>query len=112
MLNRLGSDATSVDVMVVTPGGVGQQVSQFVNALRKRFTSVEFILPYMCMSAGTLWALSGDRIWMDSRAFIGPIDPQVRSKSGEFVPAQSILILLERIRIEEESRPRHYPRSG
>lgn len=102
MISKIPEGTTAIDVMIVTPGGLGQQVSQFVNALRKRFETVEFILPYMCMSAGTLWALSGDRIWMDSRAFIGPIDPQVRSKSGEFVPAQSILILLEKIKAEGE----------
>ena len=77
MVNKIDSTKIEVDVMVVTPGGTGQQVSQFVNTLRPRFSSVEFILPYMCMSAGTLWVLSGDKIWMDKRAYIGPIDPQV-----------------------------------
>lgn len=55
------------------------------------------------MSAGTLWALSGDKIWMDKRAFIGPIDPQVRAKTGDLVPAQSILILLNKIKEEGEN---------
>jgi hypothetical protein len=49
------------------------------------------------MSAGTLWALSGERIWMDSRAFIGPVDPQVSSKDGTLVPAQALLRLLSAI---------------
>jgi len=49
------------------------------------------------MSAGTIWALSGNEIWMDERAFIGPIDPQVPGKDGRLVPAQAILTLLKRI---------------
>lgn len=102
MLSRIGSEHKNIDIFLVTPGGVGQQVSHFVNALRLRFNSVEFILPYMCMSAGTLWALSGNKIWMDKRAFIGPIDPQVRTKAGDLVPAQSILILLSKIKEEGE----------
>lgn len=102
MVSKVDSDKDSADVMVVTPGGAGQQVSQFVNCLRPRFRVVDFILPYMCMSAGTLWVLSGDNIWMDSRAYIGPIDPQVRLPDGRFIPAQSLLVLLQAIRKEGE----------
>ncbi|MDO8715436.1 MAG: hypothetical protein Q7J73_01300 [Dehalococcoidales bacterium] len=87
----------SLDVLIVTPGGLAQQVSQFVNKVRPRFTNVSMILPYMAMSAGTIWALSGNDILMDQRAFIGPIDPQVVGKDGRFVPAQAILMLLKRI---------------
>ena len=86
-----------------TPGGNGHQVNLFVNTLRSRFSSVEFLLPFMAMSAGTLWALSGDRIWMDSRAFLGPIDPQVPLRDGRFVPAQSLLLLLEQVKNEGEA---------
>lgn len=87
-----GTDA--VDVLLVTPGGSGEQVTAFVDALRSRFKSVEFLLPYQAMSAGTLWVLSGDKIWMDERACLGPIDPQVPSKDGRYVPAQALLSLV------------------
>lgn len=97
MVGRVDLAATDVDVFLATPGGSAEQVIQFVEALRKRFKSVEFLIPYKAMSAGTLWALSGDRIWMDERAFLGPIDPQVLSKDGRYVPAQALLSLLSRI---------------
>lgn len=87
----------SLDILAVTPGGLAQQVSQFVNRVRSRFNNVSMILPYMAMSAGTIWALSGNEIWMDQRANIGPIDPQVMGKDGRFIPAQAILALLKRI---------------
>lgn len=54
------------------------------------------------MSAGTLWVLSGNKIWMDRRAYIGPIDPQVRLSDGSLVPAQSLIVLLQEIRKEGE----------
>jgi hypothetical protein len=86
-----------VDLLVVTPGGSGQQVSLFVNKLRQRFTNVSFLLPAQCMSAGTIWVLSGDEIWMDERAYIGPIDPQVPSRDGRWLPAQALLVLIKDI---------------
>lgn len=93
-------EANEIDVFIVTPGGIGSQVPNFVSTLRAKYRRVNFIIPYMCMSAGTLFVLSGNRIFMDSRGFIGPIDPQVRLKSGEYVPAQSVLHLLEKIKEE------------
>ncbi len=97
MVSTVPPTNTDVDIFLVTPGGIAQQVAQFVNRLRPRFTNVSFILPYMAMSAGTIWALSGNEIWMDERAFLGPIDPQVPGKDGRLVPAQAILVLLKKI---------------
>jgi hypothetical protein len=103
MVGKVDGSAKAVDVVVVTGGGSGQQVSQFESTLRPRFDDVAFVLPNLCMSAGTLWALSGDSIWMDSRAVIGPIDPQVRAADGSFLPAQAILVLLNKIKEEGEA---------
>lgn len=100
MVGLVDPSVKEVDVFIATPGGSAEQVIQFVDALRKRFSSVEFLIPYKAMSAGTLWALSGDRIWMDERAFLGPIDPQVPSKDGRYVPAQALLTLIAKIQKE------------
>ena len=97
MVSAIPAAADALDILIVTPGGSAHQVSQFVNHVRPRFDHVSFIIPYMAMSAGTIWALSGNEIWMDARAFIGPIDPQVPNKDGRFVPAQAILALLKEI---------------
>jgi len=97
MVGKVDRSQTGVDVLLVTNGGSGYQVSRFVNALRSRFKSVEFLLPSFCMSAGTLFALSGDRIWMTERACMGPIDPQVPSKDGRLLPAQALLLLVEKL---------------
>lgn len=102
MISKMSATERAIDVLIVTNGGSGQQVSQFVDTLRNRFDSVEFILPYKCMSAGTLWSLSGDKIWMDERAFLGPIDPQVLTADGSYVPAQSILVLVKQIQLQAD----------
>lgn len=94
MVNTIPTTAKQLDVILVTPGGSGHQVTQIVDALRCRFDEVDFVLPSRAMSAGTLLALSGDRIWMDERAALGPIDPQVPTRDGRLVPAQALLTLL------------------
>lgn len=98
--NEMISDTngnTEADFLVVTPGGEGQQVAQFVNHARKRFAFVAFLIPYMAMSAGTIWALSGDEIWMTPQAILGPIDPQVPGRNGQFIPAQALLATIKDI---------------
>jgi len=97
MVSKVPAGVAEVDFYLVTNGGSAQQVSRFVNALRQRFEKVHFLLPSFCMSAGTLFALSGDSIWMSARACLGPIDPQVPSKDGRFVPAQALLLLVKEL---------------
>lgn len=102
MVDAIPHTVENVDVMVVTPGGSAQTVSYFVDKLRSRFDHVAFLIPYACMSAGTILVLSGDEIWMDERAYLGPIDPQVLGREGRFVPLQALWVLLKKI--QEEGR--------
>jgi hypothetical protein len=99
MLRNVDAAEKELDIILVTPGGSAERVSHYVNQIRKRFDKVGFILPFLAMSAGTIFCLSGDEIIMDENACIGPIDPQVPSKDGRFVPAQSILTLLDDIQV-------------
>lgn len=98
MIRSLPDNIKEVDIALVTPGGFAHQIAKFVNTLRPRFEKVNFILLNKAMSAGTIFALSGDEIVMAKQSQIGPIDPQVRNRIGEFVPAQAILTLIEEIR--------------
>ena len=101
MIDGLASRANSeeVDLFVATPGGSAHQVSQFVNHVRARFKHVAMIIPHMAMSAGTIWATSCEEIWMDRRATIGPIDPQVPGRDGQWLPVQALLALVDEIRV-------------
>jgi hypothetical protein len=104
MVAKVPSRERSVDVFLATPGGSGEQVGLFVEALRQRFDDVQFIIPYKAMSAGTLWAMSGNAIWMDQRSFLGPIDPQVLGADGRYVPAQALIVLLQMIQKEGQQK--------
>lgn len=97
MIASIPDEETELDIVLVTPGGSGQQVAKFVDKLRPRFDRVSFILPYISMSAGTIFAMSGNEIIMGENSYIGPTDPQVPNRDGQWVPAQAILTLIDDI---------------
>lgn len=102
MIASLPAQIKEIDIVLVTPGGLGHQVAKFVNKLRPRFDKIGFILLNKAMSAGTIFITSGDEIIMTKQSQIGPVDPQVRTRNGEFVPAQSILTLIDDIKTRGE----------
>lgn len=97
MVQKVPPEHKKVDLFLATLGGSAHQVSRFVNCLRSRFDEIDFIIPSFCMSAGTLFALSGDNIRMTERACLGSIDPQVPTKDGRYVPAQALLLLVDQL---------------
>ena len=103
MISSVPDDQKTIDVILVTPGGSAQQVAKFVDKLRPRFGDVAFILPYMAMSAGTIFGMSGNDIIMGKNSYIGPIDPQVPNRDGFYVPAQAILTLIDDIQKRGEA---------
>jgi hypothetical protein len=96
-LRSIAPRGRALDVMIATPGGSVHTIAQIVEATRSLFDDVEFIIPAQSMSAGTLWALSGDAIWMSEHAYLGPIDPQVQTRDGRVIPAQALIELLRTI---------------
>ena len=108
MVNSVPLEFKEVDVILVTPGGLANQVNNFVNALRPRFEKVTFIVLNMAMSAGTIFIMSGDEIIMARQSKFGPIDPQIPNREGRFVPAQSILVTLEDIRKRGEEKIKNH----
>lgn len=94
MLRNVPNEGSELDIILVTPGGSAETVAYLVKQIRDRFDNVAFILPYMSMSAGTIFCMSGDELIMDESAFFGPIDPQVPGKNGRWLPAQSLKTLI------------------
>jgi len=78
-------------VLLETPGGYIEVVERISNVFRKHFKEVFFIIPNHAYSAGTVLALSGDRIYMDYYSVLGPIDPQLEDENGQFIPGMGIL---------------------
>lgn len=88
-----GVDPQRLVIVLTTPGGIVETVAKMVEITRHHYDDVSFVVPDMAMSAGTVWCMSGDRIWMDYASSLGPIDPQVQSQSanGGLVPALGYL---------------------
>lgn len=74
-------------IILATPGGVVEAVEKMVEVTRHHFSEVIFVVPTAAMSAGTIFCMSGDKIFMDYTSSLGPIDPQVPLESGGLVPA-------------------------
>ena len=78
-------------ILLTTIGGSTTAVERYVNIIRKHYSKVIFIVPDYAYSAGTIFCMSGDEIWMDYFSVLGPIDPQVPNKEGKYVPALGYL---------------------
>ncbi len=77
-------------IVINSPGGSAETVEKLVDIIRYHYNEVYFIIPDEAMSAGTIFALSGDKIFMDYTSSLGPIDPQVYN-GKEWVPALGYL---------------------
>ena len=84
-----------------TTGGVVEVVERIVDCIRHFYKEVIFIVPDKAMSAGTIFALSGDKIMMDYFSCLGPIDPQIE-KDGKLVPALAYLNQFDRLNKKAE----------
>ena len=89
-------------------GEIVNGVQRMVDILRHFYSEVNFIIPDYAYSAGTIWCMSGDNIYMNYYSSLGPIDPQVQSKDGKLVAALGYLDkineLLEKARKNELSQ--------
>ena len=80
-----------VFVILTTGGGSATAVERYVNIIRHHYKEVNFIVPDYAFSAGTIFCMSGDDIYMDYYSVLGPIDPQVKNKEDKWVAALGYL---------------------
>ena len=78
-------------VILTTNGGSAEMVERYVNILRHHYLEINFIVPDYAYSAGTIFCMSGDSIYMDYFSVLGPIDPQVLNKEGKYIAALGYL---------------------
>lgn len=81
-------------IILQTDGGYSPTAEKLVRRMRRDYNEISFIIPNYAMSAGTILALSGDKIFMGIDSALGPIDPQVNKKIGgenQWVPAVSYM---------------------
>lgn len=75
-------DENTLTIVLRSPGGSAETAERMVSVVRHHYATVNFIVPDYAMSAGTIFCMSGDRIFMDYSSALGPIDPQVLSSDG------------------------------
>lgn len=91
-IEDITSKRPALAVILETEGGSIETAERIANVFRYHYPAkVSFIIPNFAMSAGTVLAMSGDDIFMDYYSVLGPIDPQVRNQSGNYVPALGYL---------------------
>lgn len=83
-------------IFLNTPGGSAETVEKLVEIIRFHYNEVYFVVPDAAMSAGTIFCMSGDKIYMDYSSSLGPIDPQVFNGTV-FVPALGYLDQVEKL---------------
>ena len=98
-IEDLKSDTTKNDTLCIflnTPGGSAESVEKLVKITRHHYKEVYFIVPDAAYSAGTIFCMSGDKIFMDYSSSLGPIDPQVYNGTN-WVPALGYLDKVEEL---------------
>ena len=94
LIEELSKDTAKrekLTVILTTPGGSALAVERYVNIIRHHYNTVDFVIPDYAYSAGTIFCMSGDNIYMDYFSVLGPIDPQVQNKEGKWVGALGYL---------------------
>jgi hypothetical protein len=91
-----------IAVVLHTLGGVVEVVERIVSIIRHHYNEVDFLIPDRAMSAGTVFVMAGDRVFMGYFSCLGPIDPQIE-KDGKLVPALSYLNQYQRLHAKAET---------
>jgi len=97
VLDKLSDRRKRLAIIIDTDGGVIEVCERIVQTIRHLYEEVYFLVPNKAMSAGTVFVMSGDKIFMDHFSCLGPIDPQIMRKDGSTVPALSYLNQFERL---------------
>lgn len=85
-------------IFLKTIGGLVKPVEKMVEIIRHHYDYLNFVVPDYAMSAGTIFCMAGDKIYMDYSSSLGPIDPQVLVLDGnseKYVPALGYLDKVE-----------------
>lgn len=103
-VNIEGGKQERLSIILATIGGVAEVLERMLGATRQEYDHVTVIVPDVAMSAGTIFALSANRVMMDHSSSLGPIDPQV-FRNGTMVPAIAYLTQYERLLETANTRP-------
>ncbi len=92
-------------VMLSTPGGHGETALRMVRQAQSRCRALTVIVPDQAKSAGTLFALGADRIYMGPASDLGPVDPQLMLPDGSLCSAKAIIAATKRAEESVRAHP-------
>jgi len=89
---------SALGLCLTTPGGQAEAVERMVEVIRQHYGDFFAIIPNTAMSAGTIFCMAADKIYMDYSSALGPIDPQVPDRENRtLVPALGYLDKVEEL---------------
>ena len=96
-------------VMLATPGGDGETAIRLVRQAQSRCRALTVIVPDQAKSAGTLFVLGADHIYMGPTSDLGPVDPQFLLADGSLGAARAIIAAVEGAETRIQANPHTYP---
>lgn len=93
-ISTIETKSTRLVIILNTEGGSAQSAESMVRIMRRFYNEVYFLIPDYAMSAGTIFAMAGDKIYMGFNSSLGPIDPQISKiidGQERWVPALSYI---------------------
>ncbi len=95
--------------MLATPGGDGETALRLVRQAQSRCRELTVIVPDQAKSAGTLFALGADHLYLGPTSDLGPVDPQFPLPDGQWAAAKTIIAAVEDAEQRVEAKPNTYP---
>ena len=96
-------------IMLSTPGGDGETALRLLRQVRPRCRQLTVIVPNQAKSAGTLFVLGADGIYMGPTSDLGPIDPQFQLPNGSLAPGKAIIAAVDEAERRVQENPQTYP---
>ena len=95
-------------VLLSTPGGDGETALRLIRQAQCRCKHLTVVVPDQAKSAGTLFSLGADRIYMGPTSDLGPVDPQFLL-SGSLAAGKAIIAAVEEAERRVQANPQTYP---
>lgn len=96
-------------VMLATPGGDGETALRLVRQAQSRCAELTVLVPVHAKSAGTLFVLGADHIYLGPTSDLGPVDPQLQFPNRQSAPAKAIIAAVDEAERRIQDHPGTYP---
>ena len=96
-----GKNNKSCSIFLTTLGGDPHAAFRMGRCVRNSYSHVKLIIPSVCKSAGTLFAICADELAIGDNGELGPLDIQVK-KPEELDESDSGLVIINTINVIRE----------